>query len=71
MKTYGDYGKVQILNRLTTNRGGLVQIQVTLPPTALFPKESFDIFWVRAGKTGPQIYFHPYSGNPQFLGIAG
>jgi hypothetical protein len=51
--TYKNYGKVRILNRVATNRGGLVLILVRLPKTALFPQRSRNTFWVRAGDVLP------------------
>lgn len=51
--TYKDYGKVRILKRAATNRGGLVLILVRLPQNALFTKRSRNTFWVRAGDVLP------------------
>jgi len=51
--TYKDYGKVRILKRAATNRGGLVLILVRLPKTAIFLQRSRNTFWVRAGELSP------------------
>ena len=50
--TYKDYGKVRILKRVASDRGGLVLILVRLPKTTLFPR-SRNTFWVRAGDVLP------------------
>ncbi len=50
---YKDYGKVRILKRAASDRGGLVLILVRLPKTAIFPQRSRNTFWVRAGDVLP------------------
>lgn len=51
--TYKDYGKVRVLKRVASDKGGLVLILVRLPKTDLFPQRSRNTFWVRAGDVLP------------------
>jgi hypothetical protein len=48
-KLKAKYGQnIDVLNRIATNRGGLIQIRVALPPDTVFKKDSDNVFWVRA-----------------------
>jgi hypothetical protein len=47
--TYGDYGKVRVLQTIATDRGGLTLIRAHVSANRDFPRPTTVQFWVRTG----------------------